>query len=215
MITKSVLSQDGKGQKNIVSGKYAVTLMPAFFPYNKMGLQAGFQFKIRNMFAFMNEIAFPITKASENGGVYQKMQILKFTTDFKYYPKESIQGRFYSLQLGYIQRNFADKDSGIYHNPGAFNETGYSRLTIKSPAYFFALKWGRELVELRKTFLDCFLGMGIRIIPTKYEVEGIYITGQSEPRDNIAWMVPIPAWEYDKTIVRPHISVGLRIGRKF
>ena len=216
-VTQCVLSQPDSVQHYNAHNKYAVTLAPAFFAFGQIGLQPGFQFKIGDNYSLMTEIGFPVLQALEKSYSFQEVQILKLTTELKYYPKKSLlHGRFYSLQLGYVHRNFIDEDSGTYHNPRTVNVIGYTRLTIKSPICLIALKWGRELVEWKKTFLDCFLGFGIRIIPTKYYTEGTYVVGQWHPPvDNMAAIIPIPAWEYDKTITRPHFSLGLRIGRKF
>lgn len=212
---ESVLSQERDVQKNIGGEKYAVTLAPAFFPFNRIGLQPGFQFRLNDSWAVITEFSVPVTKSSDKGDNYQKMQLIKLASELKYYPKK-LSDRFYSIQIGYMQRNFIDSDSGKYHNPGAINEIGYSRLTIKSPVYFFAIKCGSEEVQWRKVFLDCFLGVGVRIIPTKYNSEGAYVAGQWDPPvDNIAWMAPIAAWEYDKTCIRPHFTLGFRIGGKF
>lgn len=155
-------------------------------------------------------------RAMERNEDYQKVKFLRVTTELKYYPKRSLKGRFYSLQLGYVKRNFTDKDSGRYHNPNVMDEIGYSKLEIKSPVFFSSVKWGREVAEWKTVFADCFLGLGIRIIPTEYHSEGAYTIGPwSSPKDNFAWMVPTPSWRYNKTSIRPHFSMGIRIGRKF
>jgi hypothetical protein len=215
-ITQCVLSQNSKVQKNIVAEKYAVTLMPAFFPYDKMGLQPGFQFKIGNHFALMNEIAFPIVIAPKyQGGNYDKTHFLRASSELKFFRAKSPEGRFTSFQLGYIKRSFIDNDSGWYHHEEDTTLTGYSSLSIKSPVFFCALKMGGEMFQWKKVFMDFFIGIGIRIIPTKYDAEGTYIRGRWNPPREFVLFAPKPAWEYDKTSITPHFSLGFRIGRKF
>lgn len=216
-LMQCVLSQDNSIEKNTVSEKYALTLTPAFFPYDKMGLQPGFQFKVGNHIALMNEIAFPIVMASKyRGGNYDKTEFLRVSSELKFFREKSPEGRFSSLQLGYIKRSFIDDDSGWYHSNGDTIVTGYTDLRIKSPVFFCTIKMGGEMIQWKKVFMDFFIGLGIRFIPTKYNAAGSYVKGPwSPPVDSFAWLVPGSSWQYNQTLVRPHLSLGFRIGRKF
>ena len=201
---------------NKSNNRYAISLAPVLFPFDRVGLQTGFQFRIKDSWAVLTEVGVPVSKASEKADNYQQTAMLKLQSELKYYPANRDPDRFYSVQIGYMKRTFTDPDSGTYRYPGAGNVIGYSRLTVKSPVYFFALKWGSEAVEWKKVFLDCFFGLGIRVIPTSYDPVGLYSAGQPRiPIDNLAWMAPTPAWEYNKTCIRPHLTIGFRVGGKF
>ncbi|MGZ3854433.1 MAG: hypothetical protein ACXVBX_16685 [Flavisolibacter sp.] len=215
-IAQTLYCQQTEPQKNVVSEKYAVTLVPAFFPYDKMGLQPGFQFRISDHFALMNEVAFPIVISPKHEvGIYNETQFLRASTELKFFRAKSPHGRFTSFQLGYGKRHFVDKDSGWYHNEGDTVLTGYSSLSISSPVFFCDLKMGGEMFQWKKVFMDFFIGVGLRVIPTKYDVEGAYPRGIWTPPKEFLLFGPDPAWEYNKTIIKPHFSLGFRIGRKF
>jgi len=200
---------------NAVSEKYAVTLIPAFFPYDKMGLQPGLQFRISNHFALMSEVAFPIVFTPQHeAGIYDQTQFLRATTELKYFRAKSPKGRFTSFQIGYSKRQFVDKDSGWYHDEGDTALTGYSSLSIKSPVFFCTVKMGGEMFQWKKVFMDFFMGLGVRVIPTKYDIEGAYVKGLWTPPKEFV-LVPEPAWNYNKTCMRLHVSLGFRIGWKF
>lgn len=211
-----IYSQTNLAETNTVGQKYALTLMPAFFPTDKAGLQPGFQFKLANHWSLMTEVSIPlVTITKNNESKYERTHFLKIASELKYYPEKSVLGRFYSLQLGYSERNFTDKDSGWYHLVNANDWIGYRSLNIKSPVFFADLKWGREMVQWKKTFMDLFWGVGIRIIPTVYDTKGKYIAGQwSPPKDNFGWFIPSSSWKYDETLIRPHFAFGFRLGRK-
>ena len=209
-------SQDSSSRSRLFEKKYAITVAPAVFPFDRIGILTGLQFRINNSWALLTEYGVPVSKGSKDNDIYKQTQMQRFTSEIKYYPKDREPDRFFSLQAGYLHRKFVDPDSGTYHQPNAPNAIGYSRLTVKSPVYFLAVKWGSEAVDWNRVFLDCFFGIGVRIIPTKYFSEGTYNAGSwGRAIDNIAWMAPVPAWEYDKTCIRPHFTIGFRIGGKF
>ena len=216
-LTQCVLSQNNDIEKNVVSEKYAVTLTPAFFPYVTMGIQPGFQFKIGNRFALMNEIAIPVVISDNNlRGNYDKTQFFRVASELKLFRAKSPEGRFSSIQFGFIKRRFEDIDSGWYHKGIDTVLTGYSNLVIKSPVFFCNLKIGGEVVEWKKVFMDFFIGVGIRITSTKYDADGAYIFGRwFPPTESFAWLVPGSSWQYNGTVIRPHLSLGFRIGGKF
>ena len=215
-ITQSLFSQNTGTERNVVPEKYAVTLVPAFFPYDKMGLQPGFQFRISDHFALMNEVAFPIVLSPKHErDIYDETQFLRASTELKFFRGKSPQGRFTSFQIGYGKRRFVNKDSGWYHGEGDSVLTGYSSLSIKSPVFFCDIKMGGEMFQWKKVFMDFFIGVGLRVMPTKYEVEGAYPRGLWTPPKEFFLFGPDPAWEFNKTIIKPQVSFGFRIGRKF
>lgn len=211
---KNCFSQKKQNEVLFINQKYAVTVAPVFFPIRAFGIQPGFQFKISDQYAFISEIGIRIGHSKNSD--YDKTSFLKFTTELKYFPKHSIPGRFYSLQFGYIKRNFFDNDSGSYHTPGSPDLIGYQSLKIKSPVFFTCFKIGREVVEWKKAFMDVFIGLGLRWIPTEYNAAGAYSLGNYyQPRDIFFSFIPISSWQYDKILLRPQISFGLRIGKRF
>jgi hypothetical protein len=191
---------------------HAVTFAPAIFPLSNIGLQAGFQFKVGEDFALLSEVAIPVSKTK--GGEYGKTSFYKFDSELKYY-LTSFPDRLISLQIARTGREFYDLDSGSYHPKNTQNLIGYGRLHIKSPVFFTDVKFGREMMW-NKMFLDTFLGFGIRVSHTKYYPEGAYTIGVWQPaRDNYGWFAPTPSWKYDKTVVRPHLALGFRVGWRF
>lgn len=214
LIAKSVCSQNDSSRSGLEDSKYAVTLMPALFPLGYAGLQPGFQFKIGNKLALLTEVGFVLL--GDKKSQYDQTKFLKLASELKYYSSHAVPGRFYSLEVGFEKRNFADKDSGSYHNIEAVNRIGYSSLEIRSPLFFADIKWGREINEWRKVFVDVFFGLGVRIASTTYNTDGAYIIGPWDPpKDNFGWFIPASSWEYNKTIIRPHFAIGFRIGRNF
>ena len=172
-----------------------------------VGFQPGFQFGIGSRSALITEIGFPLSGANNNN--FDKVRFLRITSEVKLYRQRFAAGRFFSFQLGYLKRSFQDKDSGSFHNIGDTIETGYSSLKIKSPVFFGLVKLGREVVEWNKLFMDCFVGAGVRISPTKYETNGDYIRGPYfTPKDNMGAFIPIPSWKYNKTTIRPHLLLA-------
>lgn len=193
--------------------KYAITLTPAFFPVGRIGVQPAFQFKIKNRFALITEGGIPIR--GDKDFQYKRTNFFKVATELKYYPVHALPGRFYSLQVGYIHRDFQDTDSGSYYASKTDKRVGYSNLKIKSPVFFTAIKIGREIVEWKRCFADVFLGLGVRVIPTKYQSENTYTIGPwTTPRDGFFELFG-NSWEHDQGQIRLQFSVGVRIGKRF
>lgn len=208
--TRAQLAVD---QKTIKQGTYVITVAPSIFPLGRFGVQPGFQYKFNKHFAWVAEVGFPLVK--NNDQTWERAQFLKMQTELKWYPGLHPYGRFLALQAGFTHRRFEDADSGSYRN---FNgqRIGYSSLAIKSPVTFVDVKYGAEVVQMGHFFLDFFWGLGVRVINNDYQSAGEYTGGRwPEPADNWGLFVPTPSWQQDRRVVRPHVAIGFRVGRKF
>jgi len=188
--------------------EYAATISAVVFPYD-IGLQPGFQFQWGKRHSLLTEAG--VAWGNRQRGQYQKRQSFKLASELKCYSKRT-STRYFSWQVGYIQRNFDDRDSGWYFKDSAI---GYSNARIKSPVFFTAIKWGEEIVCGEKYFIDIFFGLGARYVHTAYNAKGTYPYGRlGGPRDNIFELIG-NAWEHENDYWKPHVSLGIRMGRRF
>jgi hypothetical protein len=196
-------------------GNRMITITPALLPMGTIAVQPGFQFRINKKFSLLSEIAIPVAKNTQ--GDINEFSCYRVSSELKYYRKRSIRGRFIGFQLGFTYRKFADLDSGSYWGQSySKTSTGYSSAKIKSPLYFFNLKFGREIRHWDKLYLDYFLTIGLRFIPTKFDAKGEYSI--YDPYARRGTCMPFsnwdPAWENPGNYWRPNAGVGIRLGWK-
>ena len=192
--------------------KYGITMSAAIFPY-KSGIQPGFQIKLGKRLDFASDCGFTLT--GKGNSQYDEMHFFKLASELKYRSRQSITGRYFSLQAGYIRREFQAKDSGWYWRKNNSDASGYSSARINSPVLFAAIKWGREVKVGDKFFLDFFLGLGARYISTTYEAKDIHAVGRlGGEQDNIFELAGY-SWEHEEDQVKFHATAGVRVGMRF
>lgn len=202
----------------LVSGqsfkKYAFTITPTLLPIGNVAVSPGFQFRVNSRYSLITEVAIPLTHIAT--GNYQEAHFFRVSTEIKYYLHKPLDGKFVGLKIGYASRRFLDKDSGKYRNHFfGDKEFLYSSAKINSPFVFATAKWGREIIDWKKFYLDYFVGVGVKLITTAYDAENVssspvHITVK-DPKIFKDW----PSWEFDRNYVRINGSLGFRVGIRF
>lgn len=196
-----------------VKEKFAFTFTPTLLSMTNLGLQPGFQFRIRDNISSVIEIAVPITNNLDYQ--FEKARFFKFSSELKFFTSHSIPGRFIGFQLTYVYRKLSDLDSGLYKfRSDVRNGFSYRNATIHWPVFIGSFKWGREVVEWGNFFMDYFFTIGFRFIAARYEANGKQARNFDVPKDKSV-ILPDPSWEMEGNYLRPHASVGIRIGKRF
>jgi hypothetical protein len=201
-----------QNQSDAIDQKYAITMSAIIFPY-KAGIQPGVQVRLGKRFGLMSDLG--VTFSGRGNNQYGKMHFFKLASELKYYPGHSVNGRYFSLQAGYMHREFQANDSGWYWRKDSSNASGYTSARINSPLLFTAVKLGREMKIGERFLLDVFLGIGARYIRTNYDAKNVYTMGRfADKRDTIFDWAGY-SWEHEGNQVKFHATAGLRIGYYF
>ncbi|HTM93140.1 MAG TPA: DUF3575 domain-containing protein [Flavisolibacter sp.] len=200
-----------QNQSDTTDKKYAITMSAVIFPY-KSGIQPGFQIKLGKQFGLMSDFGFALSDKGNNR--YNEMHFFKLASELKYYSRHSVNGRYFSLQAGYVHREFQANDSGWYWRKDSSDATGYGSALVNSPVFFGAVKLGREMKIGEKFLLDFFLGIGARYIRTTYHVQGIHPIKLGGVRDDIFELAGY-SWEHEGEQLKLHATAGVRVGCYF
>jgi hypothetical protein len=93
--------------------------------------------------------------------------------------------------------------------------TGYHKATINSPVLTSSLQLGTPFSFGNHFGMDIFMGLGMRIIFTKYSnVENASRQGYEMPRCKI-FPAPDPAYSVNGTVKRFHFNFGIRFLYRF
>jgi hypothetical protein len=90
----------------------------------------------------------------------------------------------------------------------------YTDATISSPVLTNTIKLGRKINLGKRLFFDLFIGMGVRVIFTRYDASNLAPAPMLRPVDKI-FPAPDPAWECNCTVARFHPAGGVRVGVSF
>lgn len=186
--------------------RLAVTAVPTLFS-NHIVFQPGLQYTFNN-WAVLGEVGYMSAKKMDfDRGYWLRTQI-----EIKRFLSSGDARLYCSFQTGFSARRFVDADSGSYLTDHLL-DTGavYQSAVIYSPDLSFAPKIGLETALGKALFLDAFVGLGVRILFNHYDATGTIPSTLPHKKE---WG-PDAAWEYNQTVSRFHIPVGLRLGFRF
>ena len=192
-------------------GSFALTATFPFLSAQSVGIQPGFAYNFNNSWQVITEIGVPLKRTTESD--FEKFALLRVQTEVKYFGKNfRYKNSYVSLQAGYLFRNLANNDSGVYFHKQTYREKiiVYSSATATSPVLFSALKIGIENQLLKKYFLDWSFGIGVRSVKTSYKAMS------KQERDIQARGFGFGnTWNVEGTFIRLHGVICLRLVKYF
>jgi hypothetical protein len=197
--------QKGSGQDS--TSRFSVVLSPAIFIPVSVAVQGGVQYRLNKRLSIMAEAAFPTFYPKNTE--YEKIEYWRTGIEIKYRTgKIHSSTKYISLQNNYLFRQLIDKDQSLYYSKT--QTFSYKNAVINSPVLASAFKVGIELPAGKKTFVDVFIGAGLRFVFTKYKTESALLTS-TEP-SKATFLDFDDAWLYNYTLTRLHVTAGLRFG---
>lgn len=188
------------------ASRFSIVISPALFVPVTVAVQGGVQFRAGKM-SVMMEGALPTFRPDNTE--YEKIDYWRSGIEFKYFLKaDSNSSKYVSLQGNYMYRELMDQDQAFYYT--RTQTFSYTNALIKSPVFSSALKIGVELNAGKRTYVDAFIGAGVRFIFTEYQTKNALVTSTEPPKQNIFKFDD--AWKYNYTLVRPHAAAGIRFG---
>lgn len=174
------------------------------------GIQPGIQYQLGKRWAFLAEVGIRMQKKEDSS--YSNSRYLKLSAEAKYFlgKRRKYMNMYVSGMMMYAKRNWNDLNTGVYQKRNDSLSYQYSSATVKSPIFVAGAKYGMEFRLGNKMMLEYFVGLGARVIATKYNAENIVPFFRSFPIDKII-PSPDPADWYNQTLVRPHFTAGIRL----
>lgn len=189
------------------ASRFAVLLSPALFIPVSVAAQGGLQYKMSKRWSMLIEAAVPAFYPKNTE--YEEIDYWRTGVEVKRLLKKTNASRtYFSLQGNYLFRKLVDKEQAFFYTKT--QTFSYQNAVISSPVLSAALKAGTELPAGKKTFVDAFIGLGLRFIFTEYKTEKALLTS-TEPRKQ-DFLQFDDAWLYNYTLTRLHLTAGLRFG---
>lgn len=186
---------------------FSLLLSPALFVPVSVALQGGVQFKAGKRFRVLAEAAFPTFHP--NNTAYEKIQYWRAGLEIKFRPRKFVSSKkYFAWQNNFLFRRLTDEGQDFYYTRS--QTFSYQNAVIKTPVLSSALKLGVELPAGKKTFIDAFIGAGLRFVFTNYRTEKPLLTSTEPSKTN--FLDFDNAWLYNYTLTRFHATAGLRFG---
>ena len=189
------------------SSSFAVVVSPALFVPVSVAVQGGVQLKAGKKWQILTEAAFPAFYPKNTE--YEEIKYWRTGLEVKYFIKgKSSSIRYFSLQNNYLFRELKDADQSFYYT--RTQTFSYTNAVIQSPVLSSAFKMGVELPAGKRTFVDAFIGAGLRFIFTEYQAKTVLLTSTEPPKQNVLKFDD--AWKNNYTLMRLHATAGMRFG---
>jgi hypothetical protein len=194
------------------AGTVSAVISPAFLTSGRFGVQAGASYALSDRWTVLGELAAPVGK---NRSGREKEKFFRINTEIQRVLRLSTPNRYLAFQAGYVFRSFKATSGGMFtQSPGDTSGFSYTDAAINSPVLTNTLKIGRKLYLGERLFFDLFVGMGVRVIFTRYNANNLVPTPLSQRVDKI-FPAPDPAWECNCTVARFNPAGGVRVGFSF
>jgi Protein of unknown function (DUF3575) len=174
------------------------------------GIQPGIQYQLRKRWAFLGEVGIRMQKQEDSS--YSKSRYFKLSAEAKYFlgKRRKYINKYVSCMAMYAKRSWSDLNTGVYQKRNDSLSYQYSSASVKSPIFVVGAKYGMEFRLGNKMMFEYFVGLGARVIATRYNALNIQSYTRSYPIDKII-PSPDPADWYNQTLLRPHFTVGIRL----
>jgi hypothetical protein len=184
----------------------SVVVSPALLIPVTVAGQGGFQLRLGKRWSLLAEAAFPLYHPEDE--TYEKITYQRAGLELKFYLPKRKFTRYIALQNSYLFRELTNKEDGTYYTKT--QTFAYTNAVINSPVFATALKIGLELPVGKRSYFDLFTGAGIRTIFTSYKTETALVTSIEPNKQTILKFDD--AWVYNYTLMRIHLTAGLRFG---
>jgi hypothetical protein len=206
----SGFSQKTKQRKGI-----AFIVSPAILNLEDLtlGVQPGIKYDINQRWSVLTEVV--LRTARHSTPDFRQSHYLRVAVETKRFFKfrENDINPYLSGQLAVAARNWKDENQGAYYKRKDTVFYNYQRASIKSPVFTVTGKFGAEIFIVKRWALDGFIGLGVRLVATRYQAENVFtapIVRQRETGGPIK-IGPDPAYWFNQNILRFHFTTGLRI----
>ncbi len=192
--------------------KFDLLFSPAFLTVEKVAVQVGVDIPLTRNYTLLPEIA--VSLPFRNDTEFEKVKIFRTSVELKRILKSRVHGNKYvSFQLSYKYRKLINTDGGEYEEKRRDSTFSYSSATVYSPVLGQLLKIGNHFNISNKTYIDIFMGAGIREVFTNYKTNGLRLVERFVPKHGA--FPTNPSWQYNYTLVRFHGTIGFRFGIKY
>lgn len=198
------------------SQHWMVTYTPAIIqcPEWKIGVQPGIGYRFNSRWEAFMECAFPVSQTPDSFTVSNKYIRIKPEVRYFLSSSQSDLKGYFGIQLLYVTRSWNRTGSGSYFEGKKLNDSviNFSSAKIHSPVFAASFQTGVVLKCDDHFILDGFMGMGVRVINTRYThvadpVKSGYLL---TPKCGNAFSPP-PAYNYSGIISRLQLNMGLRL----
>jgi hypothetical protein len=197
------------------SQHWMMTYTPAIVqcPEWRIGLQPGFGYRFNSHWETFMECALPVSQTQDSFTISNKYFRIKQELRYFLSSSNSALKGYVGIQLLYVNRSWKRNGSGSYfegknHNDSVMN---FSSANIHSPVFAASVQSGAVLMCSNHFALDGFIGMGVRVINTRYTnvvdpLKAEYVT----PKCGNPFSPPA-AYTYSGIISRFQLNLGLRL----
>jgi hypothetical protein len=185
---------------------FAITISPTFLSFRTITLQPGLEYYFADRWAAAAQFCFASPPDARTG--FEKVKLFRTNFEIKRFGSRTSNTGYVSLNTSYFTREIVAPDSGEVYLKNN-NAAMFYDANIRSNILSFAIKFGREISVGQRLFLDVYLGLGDRVIFTRYDAARMSPLTQPYRRGRIA---PVPSYMYNYTIHRFHCPVGLGAG---
>jgi hypothetical protein len=204
-----------KAQKS----KWGTSFTPALVqsPTIHYGAQAGAEYRINDRLSVLTEIAFATGNHQDSSS--RNSKYFRIKPELRYHLFETRRGYkvYTGVQISYSFRKWNDLNGGCYFNKKLYPDTliTYNKASINSPILTSSLQLGTLVPISDHFYIDLFIGMGIRMIFTKYS--GIENASKDLYNQPVCKIVPAPdpAYWVNGTVSRFHSNFGIRLLYRF
>lgn len=201
---------------NTARSQWAINFTPSLVNTHSahFGLQFGSQYMFNDKWDLVTEFTTAVGWKGDNPSVTNQ-QYFRIKPELRYFvvKRKANTGGYIGLQLSYTFRNWKDIDGGNYFEEKLFEDSTitFQTASVRSPVYTSSVQAG-SVIPLGQHFrLDLFMGIGVRIIDTKYsDLENKGKAFSQEPKCQIL-IAPDPAYLVNGTVTRPHFNLGIRL----
>jgi hypothetical protein len=209
------LYYSGFSQKKGPGNGIAFTLSPAILNLEDLtvGVQPGIKYGINRSWAVSTEVVLRTVRHSTPD--FRQSHYFRAALETKYFFKFRAKDikPYLSGQVAVALRNWKDENSGAYRKRKDTLWYNYQSAVIKSPVFTIAGKFGAEVFIVKRWALDGFIGLGVRLVATRYQAENVFTTPIVRQRETGGPMKigPDPAYWFNQNTIRLHFTTGLRI----
>jgi hypothetical protein len=186
--------------------KIAVVVSPALFMPVTVAAQGGVQFSLGQRWALLAEGAYPLFKPLNTG--FQRVDYWRAGMELRRQLRKRSFKRYLAFQTNYLYRELEKTNGGNYYTRD--RTFAYTNAVVKSPVLSTTLKLGTELPVGKRSYFDLFAGAGVRMIFNRYITQSALVTSIDPEEHNLFTFNN--AWLYNFTLIRPHLTAGLRFG---
>jgi len=196
----------------VMGQKYSITLSPAILSFKHPVPQVGFGMDLGQRWNLLAEFAgahFSDSRLSLND-----IKMYRFSGELKWFVSPEGKRSYLSVQQAFTFRQTEKETTGGYYTKEG-TLVQYARASLSSPIYSYAVKFGRQFTISRHIFLDLFVGMGGRVIDTRYQPENLKFTTEQIPMKCLIGFRSDDAYLYNYRLHRFHVPMGFRLGYSF